>query len=325
MKSSPSVKNWYEANQKLIITIVPFAFLAVLVVVFTATNPRFFSLVNLFNLIRQSSVLLLVAIGGSFVILMGSIDLSVGEIVGFVALITALFAKQFGLGAWIVLVGAGLGAFCGLANGLLNVYLKIPSFLATLGTMTVLFGISDFLFRNGTIFYNSKAIDWIASGNLIWQIPNSGVFSLAIFCIAALVALRTPFGRYMYAIGSGERVARFSGIRVNWWKLAAFLTSGLFSGMAGVLLLARTRNGTARMGEGILTDAIAAIVIGGTPLTGGAGGVHLTIIGVLIITVLSNGMNVAGVQLYVQIVIKGIVMMLAVALTLDRSRIEFVK
>jgi ribose/xylose/arabinose/galactoside ABC-type transport system permease subunit len=191
--------------------------------------------------------------------------------------------------------------------------------------MTILWGISDFLFRNGTIFYKSPAIDWIASGNLIWRIPNSGIFSLTIFFIAVFVALRTPFGRYMYSIGSGEKVSKFSGIQVNRWKLMAFLASGIFCGMAGVLLLARTRNGTARMGEGILTDAIAAIVMGGTPLTGGAGGIHRSIIGVLIITVLSNGMNVTGVQLYLQIVIKGIVMMLAVAMTLDRSRIEFVK
>jgi ribose/xylose/arabinose/galactoside ABC-type transport system permease subunit len=316
---------WFETNQRLIVTVAPFAFLLFLIILFTSTNPRFLSWVNLFNLMRQSSVLLLVSIAGTYIILMGSIDLSVGEIVSVVAIATAYFAREYNLGGWVIPFGVAIGAVCGLANGVIFVYGKIPSFLTTLGMMTVLWGIADFIFKDGTIFFRNESLTWIASGNLIWKIPNSGIFALAIFGFAVFVSLRTPFGRYLYTIGSGEKVSKFSGILINRCKLLAFLASGFFSGMAGVLLIARTRNGTARMGEGLLLDSIAAIVMGGTPLTGGSGGVHRTILGVLLIAILSNGMNVAGVQLYLQIVIKGTVMMLAVAMTLDRSRIEFVK
>ena len=147
---------------------------------------------------------------------------------------------------------------------------------------------------------------------------------LARVCTVFL-GLKTKFGRYMYAIGGGERVSLLSGIAVKRYKISAFAMSGFFCGLAGVLLVARTSTGTARMGEGLLLESIAAIVMGGTALSGGVGGVHRTIIGVLVIAILSNGLNVIGVHPYMQIIIKGLVVVMAVAMTLDRSKIEFVK
>jgi ribose/xylose/arabinose/galactoside ABC-type transport system permease subunit len=318
-------KKWFEGNQRLITTIAPLSFFLVQVIFFASYNPRFLSWINVFNLMRQSSILLLVAIGGSFIILMGSIDLSVGSIVSLVAIASAILVRDYGVGVWVILLAVGIGAACGLANGTIFLYGKIPSFLTTLGTMMVLEGISTLLSGGENIFFTNGTLNWIASGTLIWRFPNSGIWALAIFGIAIFLGLRTHFGRYMYTIGGGEKVSQLSGIPITRHKLIAFVMSGFFCGMAGVLMVARTRCGTARMGEGLLLESVAAIVMGGTALTGGVGGVHRTIIGVLVIAILGNGLNVIGVHPYLQIVIKGLVVILAVAMTLDRSKIEFIK
>jgi ribose transport system permease protein/putative xylitol transport system permease protein len=175
------------------------------------------------------------------------------------------------------------------------------------------------------VTFRNADLTWLASGKLIWEIPNSGLLALVIFAVAAFVGARSIFGRSLYAIGAGETTASLSGINVPRTQLAAFILSGTLCGIAGLLLVARTATGTARMGDDLLLDAIAAVVMGGTALSGGSGGVHRTILGVLVISVLKNGLNVAGVSPYVQICITGLIVIIAVTLTLDRSRLAFVK
>jgi ribose/xylose/arabinose/galactoside ABC-type transport system permease subunit len=303
----------------------PVILLLVLVAVFTAINPRFLSVPNVINLMRQSSVLLLVATGATFVIIMGSIDLSIGSVVTLCAVATAVLIRFYGFGVEVVFITALIGALCGLANASLIVGARIPSFIATLGTMIAIDGVATWLGGGSNIMFRSADMTWISSGALIGRIPNSGLCALAVFAIAAFVGLRTKFGRRLYAIGSGERTSRLSGINVRATKFSAFTLSGAICGLAGFLLVARTSTGMARMGEDLLLQAIAAVVMGGTALTGGVGGVHRTIVGVLVIAVLTNGLNVAGVHKYYQIVITGLIVIAAVTLTLDRSKLAFVK
>jgi len=316
----------YERNRSLLGVLVPVAFLILLVVVFTLLNPRFLSLPNVFNLMRQSSILLIVAAGTTFVILMGAIDLSIGAIVTLVAITAAILLRDAGMGAAeVILISCLIGAVCGLLNGLLVLRAGVPAFVATLSTMTIFSGVSAWVAGGANITFRNADLTWLASGKLIWQIPNSGLLALVIFAIAAFVGARSLFGRSLYAIGAGETTARLSGINVSRTQLVAFVVSGVLCGVAGLLLVARTSTGTARMGDDLLLDAIAAVVMGGTALSGGAGGIHRTILGVLVISVLKNGLNVAGVHPYAQIFITGLVVIIAVTLTLDRSRLAFVK
>jgi Ribose/xylose/arabinose/galactoside ABC-type transport systems, permease components len=316
----------YARNRAMMGVLVPVLFLVLLVVAFTLLNDRFLSWVNLFNLMRQSSILLLVATGTTFVILMGAIDLSIGSIVTLVAITAALLLRDSGLGAAeVLLIGAAIGAACGLINGALVVYARVPAFVATLSTMIVFGGVSTWVAGGANVTFRNADMTWLASGKLIGQIPNSGLWALAIFAVAAFVGARSIFGRALYAIGAGETTARLSGINVPRTQMVAFVVSGVLCALAGLMLVARTSTGTARMGDDLLLEAIAAVVMGGTALSGGAGGVHRTILGVLVISVLKNGLNVAGVHPYVQICITGLIVIIAVTLTLDRSRLAFVK
>lgn len=304
----------------------PVLLLLTMVIVFTSINPRFLSWINLFNLMRQSSILLIVATGITFVILMGAIDLSVGAIVTFVAISLAVLIRDFGFSAGtIVFAAAAIGALCGLLNAILVLRLRIPSFVATLSTMAVIGGISTWISGGGNVFFRSPDLTWVASGSMIGRIPNSGILALLIFGVASFVGARSHFGRSLFAIGGGGVTARLSGIDVLRTKAIAFIASGMFCGIAGLLLVARTSTGTARMGDDLLLQAIAAVVMGGTALSGGSGGVHRTLIGVLVIAVLQNGLNIAGVHTYVQIMVTGLIVILSVTITLDRSRLAFIK
>ena len=321
-----ALTGFYERNRSVMGVLVPLAFLVLLILGFTLLNERFLSWVNVFNLMRQSSILLLVATGTTFVILMGAIDLSIGSIVALVAIVAALLLRDAGLSApQVVAVGAAIGAACGLINGVLTVHAGVPPFVATLSTMIVFGGISTWVAGGANVTFRNAEMTWLASGKLIWQIPNSGLWALAIFAVTAFVGARSTFGRALYAIGAGETAARLSGINVSRIQMVAFVVSGILCGLAGLLLVARTSTGTARMGDDLLLEAIAAVVMGGTALSGGAGGVHRTILGVLVISVLKNGLNVAGVHPYVQIFVTGLIVIIAVTLTLDRSRLAFVK
>ena len=316
----------YARNRTLVSVVGPVLFLIVLVAVFYGMNPRFVSWINVFNLMRQSSILLLVATGTTFVILMGAIDLSIGSVVTLVAIASAILIRDAGLGAAeIVIVAALIGAACGLINGVLVVYLRLPAFVATLSTMIVFSGLSTWVAGGANIVFRNAELTWLASGRFLWNVPNSGLWALLAFAVAALVGARSVFGRALYAIGAGATAARLSGIHVARTQMTAFVVSGLLCGIAGLLLVARAGTGTARMGDDLLLEAIAAVVMGGTALSGGVGGVHRTILGVLVISVLKNGLNVAGVHPYVQIVVTGLIVIIAVTFTLDRSRLAFVK
>lgn len=307
-------------------SLLPLATLFVLLMICIIAAPNFLSVINIMNIFRQASVLLIVALGCTFIISMGSIDLSFGSVVGLSGAITAMAMANLGTGIFVaVLLGMLVGVVCGFINGVIFAYVKVPSFLATLGTMFAMDGIALMLLKGSAVPVNSKAFLDLARGTLIGSIPNIALWALAIYAITIFVAFKTRFGRYIFAIGGGELVAKMSGVPVNRFKLYSFIVTGLLSGFAGALFVARIGAATPRMGENLLLDAIAAVIIGGTALTGGVGGPQLTLIGVLIISVLGNGMNLLDVDPYLQIVVKGVVVILAVAVGLDRKKISIMK
>lgn len=302
-------------------TFLPFIALVLLIIIFGIGNSAFLSVPNFFNILRQSAVLLVAALGGTFIILMGSIDLSIGSLITISGCVAAiLLGMNAGVFAAIVCT-IGTGLIAGLINGLIFTYGKIPSFLVTLGMLSVLDGLSLIVLGGRPLSITNETFKWLSSGTLIGALPNVALWSLIIYGICIFIAFRTRFGRYMFAIGGGERVAKLSGVPVERYKVYAFILSGILAGIAGLLMAARIGAATPRMGEGILLDSIAAVVMGGTSLTGGVGGPHRTILGVFVISILSNGLNILSVDPYIQIVIKGAVVILAVLITIDRSRI----
>lgn len=310
----------------VLIDLGPFLMLVILVVVFTLTTNTFLTFDNLVgNVLMNTTILLLVALAGTFPILQQSIDLSVAAIVSLTAVLTAILINDYNLGFMALPLGVLAGTGVGLLNGVVFAKGKIPSFLVTLGSLSVFNGTALLITGGYAVAYNAPEIREVAIGNLIPNVPNLVLWGLLFYVLVSLLAWKTTFGRYTYALGENERVADFSGVNVDRYKIGAFVVSGLLCGVAGVLLTARTSSATAGMGDGLLLESIAAIVMGGTALTGGVGGPHRTILGVLVIGVLTNGMNLLSIQSFVQEIILGFVVIFAVALSIDRDKIEVIK
>lgn len=312
--------------QDWVIDLGPFAVLALLIVVFSLTSPVFLSFNNLVgNVLRNSTILLLVGVAGTFPILQQSIDLSVESLVGITGVVCAILITDFGLGLAALPLAVLLGTFLGFLNGLVFAKFKIPSFLVTLGSLSILAGTALLLTGGTSVPYRNPTIRWVSTGNIVPAVPNLVLWGLAFYLLFTLVAWKTSFGRYCYALGENEEVAELSGVNVDRYKIGAFVASGFLCGVAGALLTARIGSGAPGMGSGLLLQSIAAIVMGGTALTGGVGGPHRTIIGVLVIGVLANGMNLIGIQSFVQDIVLGFVVILAVAMSMDRRKIDIVK
>jgi ribose transport system permease protein len=300
----------------------PIFLLIALAVAFSLTSSRFLQFNNLMIVAQQAVVLLVAALGMTFVVIAGSIDLSVGAIVAIAALVAAKTSGSIGILA--ILPACAIGVLCGLINGLVVAKGKVPSFIVTLGAMVVYRGIVLYFTRGAPVSIEDDAFLDTYSGRTA-GIPNSVLIALVLIGVAAFMLNLTVFGREVRAIGGGERIAHLSGIRVDRAKILIFVLSGLLCGMAGLLQGARAMAATAQLGEGLELDAIAAVVVGGTPLTGGVGSIQGTILGALIITILSNGMNIIGLDPYFQNIVKGLVLVLSVFITIDREKIGIIK
>lgn len=315
-----------DKNRRRLRQFLPIFVIALLLVVFYLINPRFLSMPNILNLLRQSSVLLVVASGLTFVVLLGGIDLSIGAVVTFAGVVTALMIAAVGAPAPLAMLFGILAATSvGLINGLLIVAGRIPSFVATLGTMTCLGGITVWLSGGRNVIFRDDFMRWIASGQVVGNIPNVAIWAILFFLIAVVLGSRSHWGRITTATGAAPVTTLLSGYNIGRIKVLAFVFSAFAAGVGGAMMVARTSAGTIRMGDDLLLDAIAAVVIGGTALSGGSGGVHRTIIGVAVIAIVKNGLNIAQVDPYAQTAITGLIVIFAVAFTLDRSRLAFVK
>jgi len=306
----------------------PILILVFLILLVTLINPRFLSSTNVSNLLRQSSILLIVAIGETYIIMMGSIDLSIEGIMALTSVIIGIFAENYfnnnDYGLIAVALAVLTGVIMGFLNGVIHTKLRIPSFMTTLGMMYVGLGLATWISNGMNLpILDPMILSW-ARGNT-GPIPNLTFFGLAMFLIAFFLERYTRFGRYVKAIGGAEDRAKLAGVPIDKYKILAFTLAGFFIGVGGVLNSARIGAGAANSGLNYLFAAITAVVVGGTALTGGTGGVLQTLIGALIVIVIGNGMVLAGVHSFVQLAVQGVIITVAVILTIDRSKLPFVK
>lgn len=304
--------------------LLPIAVVLILTVIFSLGSPAFLTMRNFDGISSQSSALLIASLGATFVILMGSIDLSVGSVVMFCGAIAAALIARHGFGSEVLIVSVVVGGLCGLASGLLFAFGRIPSFIVTLGMLSVLNGLALTILEGRALAADHPGFWNLAIGKAL-GLPNVALWALGAWAAMVLVGLRTRFGRYMYAIGGGEAVARTSGIPVRRYQVYAFVLSGMTSGLAAALMVARLGSAGPALGSTLLLDSLAAVVVGGTSLSGGVGGVQRTLIGVLIIAMLDNGLNLMGVHQYTQLVTKGVVVIGAVLLSQVRAKQTIIK
>ncbi len=304
---------------------LPVIVVLVIILFFTFATEAFMSLRNLRAISGQASTLLLACLGATFVILMGSIDLSIGAMVLLVGAITVKVINALGLGIEAVGVALLVGMLLGLINGAILAYGKIPSFVVTLGSLSIFTGAAWEILQGRALRYDSYAFENLAIGQLIPYVQNIALFAVGAWLVMVFVCFKTRFGRYMFIIGGGEAVARTTGIPVRRYKIYAFALSGMMAGLAGALAVARLGTAGPTLGQDLLLNSLAAIVVGGTSLSGGVGGVHRTLIGVLIITLLDNGLNLMGVNQYSQMMVKGAVVIAAVLVGQDRSKSAVMK
>lgn len=288
-------------------------------VVLAVLSPQFLTYRNLINILLQISIIFIIATGMTFVIITGGIDLSVGSIVAVVGLIVALLIKQYNLNVTLaVIIGLLLGSFLGAVNGIMIAKFKIPAFIATLGMMSIGRGLTYTISGGQCIFTLPENFLLFASN--IGPVSIPVIIMIIVSLIAAYVLKFTRLGRYTYAVGGNETAATLSGINVDLNKIIVYTISGLTCAIGGIILTARLDSATPVAGVGYELDVIAAVIIGGTSLLGGQGNVLGTLLGALIIGVVSNGMNLLGVASGPQEIVKGLIIVVAVGIDILRKR-----
>jgi ribose transport system permease protein len=303
---------------------MPVLTLALLVAVVGTLQPGFLTPSTLLQLAGDTATLFVLATGAAFVIMLGGIDLSIQAMASLASVIVALTVAQLGYASFPLAVLTGAAA--GLLAGLAHIRLKIPSFIATLAVGGVLAGTALVISKERSITLGEAErayVAWITGTTA--GIPHEVLIGLVVLLLAHLVQSRTRFGRYSAAIGAGEAAAYASGVKVDRQKLIAFILSAALAAFAGVILAGRLASGSPTLANELLLPAIAAVVVGGTAITGGVGNVWRTLIGALIISVIRIGMTFVGVNIFAQQIVFGAVLTLAVAITIDRSKIPVVK
>lgn len=306
-----------QAKQKML----AFASLMVLIAVFTALKPdAFMTQDNIIGILQSTTVIGVLALASTFIIITSGIDLSVGVLMTFCAVMAGVFMVNLGLPLPLGILGALLmGAISGCLSGLAITKLKVPPFIATLGMMMLLKGVSLIITDTRPIYFSDVAgFDQIALGSLIgevfpsWPIPNGVLIMFLVAVLCAVVLNKTALGRYTFALGSNEEAVRLSGVNVDRWKVIIYAFSGSLCGVAGLLIASRLNSAQPALGQGYELDAIAAVVIGGTSLSGGVGTILGTLIGAFIMSVLINGLRIMSVAQEWQMVLTGLIIILAV-------------
>ena len=301
----------------------PAGILALLVVVFTAINPRFMSLSNVQAIADNAAAPMVIAVGLTLVILMGSIDLSVEGVVATVSVTASLLlannvnANDFG--AVGILVALAVGVVFGLANGLIYTKLRLPSLIVTLGTWFVGLGIGSILFPDNPPAIADEGYRSLALKQFL-GFQRLDFIAVAVVILAVLTLHYTRFGRTLYAIGGAEDLVKLAGVKVDRYKIAAFTIAGLLFAVAGLLVTAKLGIGNVSAGSNQLFPGISAVVVGGTLLSGGRGGIAQTVLGVLILAALTNGMVLVGVSPYIQQAVIGAIIVAAVLAANWRAR-----
>ncbi|WP_319529635.1 ABC transporter permease [uncultured Cohaesibacter sp.] len=280
---------------------------------FSVLSPYFFTAQNLTNILVQNSYVVVAAVGLSFVMISGGIDLSIGYQISVVGVVTAVFMKWVGLPvAPSVMIGIVSGVAMGVANGMASIFLRVHSLIVTLGTLTVYQGLSYIISNQSAIINLPRSFKFIGQGYLWQMIPVPVVVMVICVLIAAFILGFTPLGRMIYAIGGNEDAAYLTGIPVTKVKIFVYSICGLFAGISAILLFARSGSASSSTGPGTEFTAITAAVLGGISFKGGEGKMLGLVTGVLILGVLGNGMQLIGVNTYAQYIVKGLVLLAAV-------------
>ncbi|WP_236707960.1 ABC transporter permease [Brevibacillus choshinensis] len=295
----------------------PLLGLALIVIVLSIINSDFLTISNIFNVLRQISINALIAFGMTFVILTGGIDLSVGSMLALASAITAGLMAS-GMDTWLaVLIGLLAGVVMGAINGVIVAKGKVAPFIGTLATMTVFRGLTLVYTEGRPITGLNPDFAMLGKGFFL-DIPMPVIWMLISFAILYFILRHTTFGRHVYALGSNEEATKLSGISTGKVKVLVYSISGLFAALSGIILTSRLNSAQPTAGTSYELDAIAAVVLGGTSLSGGRGWIVGTLIGAMIIGVLDNGLNLLNVSSFYQSVVKGAVILIAVLL--DRSK-----
>lgn len=287
--------------------------LVILFLFFSLISSSFLTINNMLNLLRQISINGLIAIGMTMVITTGGIDLSVGAILGLSGMITALLITSGVPPVIAILICLIIGGFLGLINGYLISRFKLQAFIVTLATMTIYRGLV-YIISDGKPVSNisSESLFSFLGKGVFLGVPIPVYIFIIAFIIAYFVMNKTVFGRNIYATGGNEKAAKLSGINTKSINTKVYVISGILASLAGLILISRLNSAQPILGDGYELDAIAAVVIGGTSLAGGRGKIIGTMIGILILGIISNGLNIMGVSSFYQEVIKGIIILIAV-------------
>ncbi|MEV5029470.1 ABC transporter permease [Paenibacillus sp. LPE1-1-1.1] len=296
----------------------PLIGLLIITVILIIASPNFLTVNNILNVFRQVSINALIAFGMTFVILTGGIDLSVGATLALSGALTAGLLNGGMDPLTAIIIGLVAGGVMGAINGLLITKTKIAPFIATLATMTIYRGLALVYTDGRPITGFESELFTLVGGGYFFGVPVPVIITIIIFAVLFFILRKTTFGRNIYAIGGNEEASLLSGIKTGRFKIYVYALTGLLSSLAGIILTSRLNSAQANAGTGYELDAIAAVVLGGTSLSGGKGWIVGTLVGALIIGVLNNGLNLLGVSSFYQQVVKGMVILLAVLL--DRKK-----
>jgi ribose/xylose/arabinose/galactoside ABC-type transport system permease subunit len=311
-KKGSKIKNFAVENTMLIFAVVLF-------VLCLAGVPRFATGGNILNIMIQVSINALIACGMTFVILSDGIDLSVGSVAAIAGIVGTLWIKLYpdaniGVSLGIIFVTAiAIGSLCGIVNGFSIAKLNVPPFIATLAMMNIARGIAYVITDAKPVFGLPESFGWLGLGQL-GPIPIVIILMVIIIIISHVVLSKTCFGRYIYAVGSNKDVAGLTGINVTKIRFSVYIISGILSALAGLVLASKLQNGQATSGLGYELNAIAAVAMGGTSMSGGRGGIPQTIVGLVVIGIINNALSLLGVSSYWQTVAMGVIILIAVVI-----------
>ena len=316
---SVQFRRWTGDNMSLIIAVVV---MVVLITGFQLINPFFLQYQGIVSLVYSMSYFLIAACGLTFVIMMGSFDFSVVSVLKFSALLCVTYIDKIGL--WVVPAALAVSVLIGLINGVIFTKLKVPSFLETLGISIVIDGVALYM-SQGFLRMMENEVFRSLSITFIGGLPSIFYWAIAVLIISTLIAVITPFGRRIFAIGGNPAAAAHSGINVGRTRTTVFMLSSLLAGLAGILYMAQMGGGSVAIGADMTLPLFASVVAGGTALSGGVGGPHRTLLGVVIITWTQTGLLMMGFGQDIQVIVFGAIAIIMSIVTTDRKKIKVIK
>jgi len=300
----------------------------VLVVCAVGTSGMSLSSRNIMTILSLAGIPMIICLAMHQVIIIGAMDLSTEGIISLCAVVAGFLIKNpftpYDLGFWAIPVAIGIGGIFGFINGIINTKVRMPSFIATLGMWWVAQGLAVIIGRGNAVKMLDQRFQNITNGNIL-GLPIIIVVALLLFAVLFIIQKRTRLGKYMYAIGGDETLARQAGIKVDRVKIIVFVITGCIYGLAAIFLISRLASSNPRAGNNTLFAAMTAVAVGGVSLSGGVGGALNAVFGALIVTSLNNGMVLMKISPYIQNAVNGIALIIAVALTIDRKKIGIIK